>query len=77
MNSKSDFLRHLDGLFGKPEGTVNEDTALTDVSDWDSLAHVEFIALMDEQYGTTVSAKPVSECTTARDLMKFVPDLES
>jgi acyl carrier protein len=43
---------------------------------WDSLAIVSTIALIDEVYGTTVSANDLKACTTVGDVEKLAQEGE-
>ncbi|MDC3203594.1 acyl carrier protein [Prochlorococcus sp. AH-716-B04] len=50
---------------------VLEDSVTLDSLGWDSLAVISSIALIDEYFNKTVSAKELSECKTIGDLIKL------
>jgi acyl carrier protein len=41
-------------------------------ADWDSLAIISVIALIDEIYGCTVSGQALGECQTVADIERLV-----
>jgi acyl carrier protein len=72
--TRREFLRALEGQLEVPEGSLNENQALTDVEAWDSMASVLFIALADEQVGVAVSGRAIAESQTVNDLLSLLGD---
>lgn len=68
------FLKSLDELLELDSGTLKGNERLTDLSRWDSLAVIGFIALLDENFGVSVPAAKINECKTVADLMALVKD---
>ena len=62
------FLRALEDLCDAPKGSFEATTRLRDMSGWDSLTVIKFIAFLDTEYGITVESGKVFACETAADL---------
>ena len=54
------------------EGTISADTMLTDIKEWDSMAMLSFIVLMDEEFSKKLSGKQIKEFKTIQDLLDFM-----
>lgn len=52
------------------EGTLTVDQPL----DWDSIALVTFMALVDERLEKTISASRLNKCETVRDVITLVSE---
>jgi acyl carrier protein len=72
--TRAEFLRTLEGELELPEGSLNENQALTDVDGWDSMAAVLFIALADEKVGVIVSGDQIAKSRTLNDLLLLLGD---
>lgn len=68
------FFRLLDDLLELDAGTFKSDTVLASIPQWDSLALIGFIALLDQHFGLSVPAVKILECRTAGDLAKLAGD---
>ena len=70
--TKKDFLLQLDELIEAEPGSLNGSEQLRDLSGWNSLAVMGFIAMVDDRLGVTVSAKRLAECQTVDDLVQLL-----
>lgn len=51
---------------------LKEDALLTDYQEWDSVAVLSFIALMDEEFGKDINGTDVRELVTIKNLMDMM-----
>ena len=51
-----------------PKGTLSGGESLSDLEAWDSLAILNFMALVDARFGITLSPDTILACQTVRDL---------
>lgn len=72
--TKDEFLRALEGQMEVPAGSLKGDDVIRDLSIWDSLAAVLFIALADEKLGVAVSGDQIANSRTINDLMSLLGD---
>jgi acyl carrier protein len=72
--TKEQFLRALEGQMEVPAGSLKGDDVMRDLSIWDSLAAVLFIALADEKLGVAVSGDQIANSRTINDLMSLLGD---
>lgn len=70
MNTKA-FLSELAAILQVPPETVTESYKL-DSGNWDSVAVMGAIALIDEQYNITVPAKDLIGCTSVKQLLELI-----
>ena len=74
---KQEFIQELAAALERPDEDLREDTLLADIPEWDSLAVISFIALVDEHFGAAVEGEKLAAATTVADLIAFVqPHLE-
>lgn len=71
MNAK-DFLLALDEMLELDPGTLKGDEALDDLDNWDSLAVISFIALVDEKFGMVVEGQKLAKAKSVADLLALV-----
>jgi len=62
------FLRGLEELLHEPANSFQGAEVLRELSCWDSLAIVEFMAFADERYSLTLAPKQITSCATIHDL---------
>ena len=70
---KAAFLNLLDELIEVKPGTIKGDEVLANIEEWDSLAVVGFIAIVDQNFGVTLSATNLKGCRTIPDLIALLP----
>lgn len=71
MNTQ-EFLTHLENAIDAEPGSIAPDATLRSIVEWDSLAVVAFIAMVDSTYGKKVSPAVLKDCKTVNDLMQLV-----
>lgn len=62
-------LNHLEELLDIEENSLNEDTKLADLSEWDSIAIITTIAMFDSYFDKVLTSKQVKEFVTVKDIM--------
>lgn len=62
-------LNHLEELLDIEKNTLNEDTELGSLSQWDSMAVIATIAMFDSDFGKVVTPKEVRGFITVKDIM--------
>lgn len=65
-------LAMLEEMMELDEGALTVDADLSNLDEWDSLALLSFMALMDDEFGRTVTGKEVKECKTVKDLVDMM-----
>ena len=48
---------------------IKEDAILADIDEWDSVAALSFIALMDEEFGKAVKGAEIRQFVTIKDVL--------
>lgn len=48
------------------------ETVFKDLEEWDSLASLSIIAMMDEELDVTITGDKLSECDTIEDVYKLI-----
>jgi acyl carrier protein len=70
--SKQSTFEALEELLRLPAGSLKGKEQLKDLNQWDSLAMVEFVAMVDERFGIDILPEDVRECRTIDDLAETV-----
>jgi len=68
MNAK-EFLLALDEMLELDAGTLTGGETLESLDDWDSLAVISFIAMVDEKLDLVVEGAKLAEAKTVADLL--------
>jgi acyl carrier protein len=66
------FLKLLDSALDLPEGTLTGTETLSDIPEWDSLAVISFIALVDEQFNVILEGEKLAEAKSVADLLALL-----
>lgn len=61
----------MDNLLELSDGTLQGPEHLDDLENWNSLAMVDFIALVDSDAGRSVSPRQIRDCETIDDLAQL------
>ena len=62
----------LEDMMELEKGTLPEDGRLAGIVEWNSLAKLSFIALMDETFGKKVSADEMKKFKIVKDILDFM-----
>lgn len=60
-------IAKLEEIMELDEGVLKEDTLLEDVEEWDSIAAISYIALLDEEFEVSISASEIKSFKTVAD----------
>ncbi|HEX2747002.1 MAG TPA: hypothetical protein VHM91_03300 [Verrucomicrobiales bacterium] len=72
--NRSEFLLELDNVIEARPGTLKGDEKLADLSEWNSLAVICFIAMADEKLKMQLSGKDIAACQSVSDLEHLLGD---
>jgi acyl carrier protein len=62
----------LEEMMELDSGTLNEDTALTDIEEWDSMAALSLIVVMDENFNKKLSGAQIKGFKSVQDILDFM-----
>jgi len=62
------FVTHIAEALGQSPEALSAETKLRDIPNWDSLAILTTISIVDEQYDVTLSGPALQECETIGDV---------
>ena len=54
------------------EGTLTQETLLSNIEEWDSVSFLSFMAMMDEKFGKVVTGSEIKTKETIADLMALM-----
>lgn len=63
-------LALLEEMLDIEEGSLNEGMELADVENWDSMAMISLIALVDENFGKTFTANEIKSFNSLKDILE-------
>jgi acyl carrier protein len=67
--SNKEKLNYLEELLDIEKDTLCEDTELSGLSQWDSIAVIAIIAMFDSEYSRTYASKEVKGFVTVKDIL--------
>lgn len=62
-------LAALEDIMELDEGTLQPDTRLEDIEEWDSLAALSYVVLMGDEFNKKVSGQQVRAFQTVQDIL--------
>lgn len=69
----NEFIEKFADIFDDIDvSSLNGDTKFRDLEDWDSIAGLSVIGMVDEEYGVTFNADDMRACQTIEDLYNMV-----
>jgi len=62
----------LEYILELDEGELEENTKLSELEGWDSMAKISLIALMDDEFGKALSGEHIRGFNTVQDILDFM-----
>jgi acyl carrier protein len=62
----------LEEMLELDEGSLNGDMALADIEEWDSMAALSLIVLMDENFDKKLTGAQIKEFKSIQDILDFM-----
>ncbi|MGC9451323.1 MAG: acyl carrier protein [Oceanipulchritudo sp.] len=69
-----DFLKQLADAINQPDLAIQPDHKLKELPNWDSLAILTTLSMMDQEYGITMSGAELQSCDSVADLYARVKE---
>lgn len=63
-----DFLKNFADALNQPDAGFTADRKLKDVPNWDSLAILTTLSMVDQEYGVTLTGADLQACETIGDV---------
>ena len=65
-------LAKLEDMLEIDEGTLKAENNLEDIENWDSMAKLSLIVLMDDEFGKTLKSEDIKSFKTIQDILDFM-----
>lgn len=65
-------LEKLEEIMDLEAGELKEDSILSEYEEWDSIAVLSVIALLDEEFEKIVKGADIKKCVTVKDVMDLM-----
>jgi acyl carrier protein len=62
----------LEEIMEIDQGMLNEKTVLGELEEWNSMAALSLIVLMDEEFGKKLTGKQIKEFQTVKDILDYM-----
>lgn len=69
--TRAEFLTTMDELLELPPGTLRGPEQLEDIEQWDSMAVIGLISLVNSKTGMKVAPRDIASCSTVDDLAQL------
>lgn len=67
------FIEHfINQLDTPPSFEVNGDTNFRDIEEWDSLTALSIMAMIDDEYGVSITGDEIKKSNTINDLFEII-----
>ena len=64
----------LEEMMELDEGTLTPDTVLVDLEEWDSIAVISFIVLVDDEFNKIIKGSQIKEFKTVADALAVMKE---
>ena len=65
-------LALIEEVLDVEEGSLSPETELADVDEWDSIAALSLIVMLDEKFEKTVSGAQIKALETVNDILSYM-----
>lgn len=65
-------IRLLEDAFEQDENTLTEETILSDIPEYDSMAKLTLIVLCDDEFDKKLSGEQINAFKTVKDILDFM-----
>ncbi len=65
-------LMKLEELMDLEEGSLQPENHLSEIEEWDSIAHLSLIILLEDDYGKEISGAEVRTLKTVQDILEVM-----
>lgn len=65
-------LALLEEIMELDEGVLTPETSLENLEEWESMAALSFIVLLDEEFNKTITAKEIRALKTVEDMLNIM-----
>ena len=65
-------LELIEEVLDVEEGSLTAETPLDDVEEWDSIAKLSLIAMLDDEFGKTLTGKELKALKTVADILAYM-----
>ena len=66
---RTDFIKRIEQIIEVNAGSLVAETRFDEIPEWDSLAVLDLIALMDAEFGVDVTFEMLEKCDTRSDVI--------
>lgn len=66
-------IHFLEEVMDVEEGTLEADTELADIEEWDSLSALSLTVEMKQRYGMELTSKILQNFKTVKDVCSYIP----
>ena len=65
-------IEMLEDMLELDAGSLTPDMNLEDIDEWDSMASLSFIVLMDEEFGKEITGEDIKKLKTVQDVLDIM-----
>lgn len=65
-------LSLIEEILDVEEGSLTAETPLDSVEEWDSIARLSLIAMLDDEFGKSISSKELKALRTVADILAYM-----
>jgi len=67
---KEKIMAFIEEVLSQPAGTINAETTMDDIEEWDSLSHVLLMGGLEEKLGISIPLDEAVEITSVREILE-------
>lgn len=71
--TKEEKIAMLEEIMDVEEGSIDEETVLDDIEEWDSLSILTLITEMKKKFNINLTSKDINDFASVKDICNIIP----
>lgn len=67
-----EFINNLQDVFEKPSGSIKQNDNFREYQEWDSLALLSLMAMLDDEYNVTIPRDDFQKINTIEEMYNYI-----
>lgn len=67
-----DFIKKIEDVFEKPSGSIKQNDNFREYQEWDSLALLSLMAMLDDEYNVTIHRDDFQKINTIEEMYNYI-----
>lgn len=71
---RNEIIRMIEDMLDVNQGSLNEDSVLAQIEEYDSMAKLSLIVMCDDEFGKKLTGERLIQFETIKDILDFIEE---